>query len=246
MASNPAEVSTRESAPLAALFPQTSSGREESRTQRQVLLAFGPDIAARRALKGTHVMCVVADQVYVLLTDGWTSGGWTTSDASGVRESPGEVDLVSSPRELLAEVKRRSGLTWQQIAYMFGVDRRSVHLWSSGGGMTAANEERLHAVSSLLRAVDAGDPLRTRSVLLSRALGKPLIQRIAAGEDEEGIAATARRVRETVSRVAEDQRSPRRRSPSPIDMLDVPSGSDGGPAGTPLPPADLPPLPDAG
>lgn len=53
---------------------------------------------------------------------------------------------------LLAETHETSGLTWEQIARYFGVSRRAVHLWASGGRMTASNEELL---AHLVRAVEA-------------------------------------------------------------------------------------------
>jgi hypothetical protein len=64
-------------------------------------------------------------------------------------------DAATSGRStalLLAETHEASGLTWEQIARYFGVSRRAVHLWTSGGRMTASNEELL---AHLVRAVEA-------------------------------------------------------------------------------------------
>lgn len=57
-----------------------------------------------------------------------------------------------SPAHLLTEMHETSGLTWDQIARYFGVSRRAVHLWVSGGRMSASNEELL---AHLVRAVEA-------------------------------------------------------------------------------------------
>lgn len=65
------------------------------------------------------------------------------------------------------EVRRRSGLTWEQLATLFGVDRRSVHLWAAGRPLSAANAERLNRTLALVRRVDRGTPSATKTWLLS-------------------------------------------------------------------------------
>lgn len=65
------------------------------------------------------------------------------------------------------EVRRRSGLTWEQLATLFGVDRRSVHLWAAGRPLSAANAERLNRTLALVRRIDRGTPSATRAWLLS-------------------------------------------------------------------------------
>lgn len=57
-----------------------------------------------------------------------------------------------STAQLITDAHGASGLTWDQIARYFGVSRRAVHLWASGGRMTASNEELL---AHLVRAVQA-------------------------------------------------------------------------------------------
>lgn len=57
-----------------------------------------------------------------------------------------------STAALLTATHKASGLTWEQIARYFGVSRRAVHLWVSGGRMSASNEELL---VHLVRAVDS-------------------------------------------------------------------------------------------
>lgn len=64
----------------------------------------------------------------------------------------GEVPSAArSTAQSLTEAHEASGLTWQQIARYFGVSRRAVHLWASGGRMAASNAELL---AHLVRAVD--------------------------------------------------------------------------------------------
>jgi DNA-binding transcriptional regulator YiaG len=67
----------------------------------------------------------------------------------------------------IAELRRRSGLTWDQLARLFGVARRSVHFWASGKPLNAANEERLGRVLAVIRYIDRGSARETRAALLS-------------------------------------------------------------------------------
>ena len=52
------------------------------------------------------------------------------------------VELREPAPTVIAQLRRLTGLTWEQLAYLFGVSRQSVHFWASGGTMTAAH--RLH------------------------------------------------------------------------------------------------------
>lgn len=80
-----------------------------------------------------------------------------------------------STASLLVEAHQASGLTWDQIARFFGVSRRAVHLWASGGRMAASNEELL---AHLLRAVDSVkhlDPFDRRQALLDSSSGLNIV-----------------------------------------------------------------------
>ncbi len=92
----------------------------------------------------------------------WCSSRWTNS---------GDVlDEVVGNRafaDAVLEVRRRSGLTWEQLASLFGVDRRSVHLWASGRPMSASNAERLNRILAVLRCGDRGSASATKAWLHS-------------------------------------------------------------------------------
>lgn len=81
----------------------------------------------------------------------------------------------------LAEVRRLSGLTWDQLARVFGVARRSVHFWASGKPMSSNHVEKLHRVLSVLRKVDRGDTLENRSVLLMANEGTIILDLLRDG-----------------------------------------------------------------
>jgi len=72
-----------------------------------------------------------------------------------------------SPAAALSELRRRSGLTWDQVARLFAVARRSVHFWISGKALNAANEERLSRLLLTIRHIDRGGSTATRVALMS-------------------------------------------------------------------------------
>jgi transcriptional regulator with XRE-family HTH domain len=67
----------------------------------------------------------------------------------------------------IAELRRLSGLTWAQLARLFGVSRRSVHFWASGKPMAPSNEEHLQRVLAVVRKIDRGSASANRTALLS-------------------------------------------------------------------------------
>ena len=67
---------------------------------------------------------------------------------------------------LLERLHAQSGLTWEQIARLFNVSRRSIHLWLAGGRMSAANEERLIRIDQYVSALP-GSPEGKRHQLLA-------------------------------------------------------------------------------
>jgi len=70
-------------------------------------------------------------------------------------------------RSEVIEARRLSGLTWDQLARLFNVSRRSVHFWASGKPMTSGNEEHLHRLLAVLRKIDRGSAGSNRSELLA-------------------------------------------------------------------------------
>lgn len=93
-----------------------------------------------------------------LLQDSYVAGDETTAGVS-IRE---EATVASC----LSELRRRSGLTWDQLARLLGVSRRSLHFWASGKPLAPSNEEHLQRVLSVIRAIDRGSSNETRANLL--------------------------------------------------------------------------------
>jgi DNA-binding transcriptional regulator YiaG len=82
--------------------------------------------------------------------------------------SPERRDSGSRIREL----HDRSGLSWQQIARLFGVSRRAVHLWASGNRMTHHHANLLQKHLAVVSDHDQGEPGATREHLLDSSRGE--------------------------------------------------------------------------
>ena len=67
----------------------------------------------------------------------------------------------------IAELRRLSGLTWDQLARLFSVSRRALHFWASGKPMMPTNEEHLQRLLSVLRKIDRGSASANRRELLA-------------------------------------------------------------------------------
>lgn len=68
-------------------------------------------------------------------------------------------------RENLYEVRRLTGLTWDELAGLLEVDRRTLHNWSQGGPVRSANQTRLAELLSVLRYIDRGSAEANRLAL---------------------------------------------------------------------------------
>ncbi len=84
-----------------------------------------------------------------------------------VTQAPAALQEAPTPRKILHQLHRWSGLTWDQIADLFGVDRRSVHFWSSGRALNAENEEHLFQIWAVFRTIDRGFAPANRAALLN-------------------------------------------------------------------------------
>ncbi len=70
-------------------------------------------------------------------------------------------------RRALHELRRLSGLTWESLADVLGVTRRSVHLWANGGPINSPNEKQVRDLLVALRIVDRGTATENRQLLLT-------------------------------------------------------------------------------
>lgn len=77
---------------------------------------------------------------------------------------------VASTGEQVVRLHEVSGLTWDQLARLFGVSRRAIHNWAAGSKLSARNEEALGQVGALLEERRDFPPAENRTWLLK---GRP-------------------------------------------------------------------------
>ena len=78
-----------------------------------------------------------------------------------------QIPKSQSTGTSIMELRRLSGLTTDQLARIFNVDRRSLHFWASGKRLNAANEERLQRLLTTSRKIDRGRARENRPALLA-------------------------------------------------------------------------------
>jgi hypothetical protein len=70
-------------------------------------------------------------------------------------------------RDAIYEMRRLSGLTWEELAALLSVSRRSLHLWANGGTINATNEKHVRDLTMALRALDRGTARENRNLMLA-------------------------------------------------------------------------------
>jgi hypothetical protein len=98
----------------------------------------------------------------------------------------GENPFQSSYSAIM-ELHRLTGLTWDQLARLFDVSRRSLHFWASGKALNAANEEHLQQILTVIRNIDRGNAKENRSVLLSELPDGTVPFDMLSAKDYQGV-----------------------------------------------------------
>lgn len=136
--------------------------------------------------------------------------------------------IVHLPSESTAhaimEIRRLSGLTWEELGDLFNVSRRSIHHWASGKSVTAKHERMIHRMIAAVRHLDRGDQIDTRALLLSvdQVAGVSTLDLLRAdrfaeamGRVESGWTPAPRRI------PLSDTASTARRPPAPALLLEA-------------------------
>lgn len=115
-----------------------------------------------------------------------TSNGFAQPvEGSSTRTAPALVfePMGVSTAEAVLELRRLSGLTWDELASVFGVSRRALHHWASGSTLTPAHLHQVHQVLHLVRRLSLGvsDALRAR-LLTPSVSGATGIDLLRAGD----------------------------------------------------------------
>jgi DNA-binding transcriptional regulator YiaG len=174
---------------------------------------------------GAMLMPQVREPVLV----GWILAGLGTSTASALPQNrglglhrpveqttAGAAVVVAEPAAAaICELRRLSGFTWDQLARVFDVSRRSLHFWASGKPMLPRNEEHLQRLLSVVRKIDRGSASANRAALLGvRDDGSLPFDLLADGDYERvlsllGQGETRKRAPPRLSETARTARGPR-------------------------------------
>ena len=134
------------------------------------------------------------------------------------------IELREPVPTVIVELRRLTGFTWEQLAHLFNVSRRSVHFWASGSKMTAANRAHLDGVLDTVRLIDRGSITENRAALLAtRDDGATLLDQLAAGNYDIVISSLGhgrQRVASATTTLSPAARAARLPRP-PEDMVDA-------------------------
>jgi DNA-binding transcriptional regulator YiaG len=134
------------------------------------------------------------------------------------------VFTQSSAGAEIGELRRLTGFTWDQLAHLFGLSRRSLHFWASGKPMASSNEEHLHRLLATVRKLDRGSASENRRLLLTASrFGEVPMDLLAAQQYEralEVVGEAASHSRPTPSPLSQAARDARRPRP-PADRVDL-------------------------
>ena len=108
--------------------------------------------------EGTTAGCMLPPVIH--------TGTSASPEGLATEPMPSRVAEDGTARAIL-ELRRLSGLGWEQVADLLEVTRRTVHFWSSGRPINAANAERVQRTLAALRFADLGTASENRALLLT-------------------------------------------------------------------------------
>ena len=89
------------------------------------------------------------------------------------------VPVEPTTSEAIFEIRRRSGLTWDQLSEIFTVPRRKIHQWANGKSPSIQQESEIRSTLTVIRHLDEGDSHATRARLLEVTNGQAPIELIS-------------------------------------------------------------------
>jgi DNA-binding transcriptional regulator YiaG len=135
---------------------------------------------------------VIASKVFLAFPSTATTRATLVRDLLAAREMTTSgltlpsASSTEATQKALNELRKLSGLTWDQLARLFNVSRRSLHFWASGQPLSRFNEENLNRLLGTIQYIDRGSASLNRSLLLKPdSDGRPLFDLLVAGEHEE-------------------------------------------------------------
>jgi hypothetical protein len=163
---------------LAALLPEgTSADAPTASVRSEVQRALAPTVFLVSALVDETSTNVIAEPVPAhAIFAGHSTGAGVLIARSHLGDWRQALWVyphdARSTAELVRDLWGRSGLTWDQLARLFGVSRRAMHAWATGARPNAFHQELLTELTQLVAKIDTGDPRRNRERLLAPQSGR--------------------------------------------------------------------------
>lgn len=73
--------------------------------------------------------------------------------------------LAATQPVTISQLRMFTGLTWEQLADLFGTSRRALHFWASGEEMANENYDHLCRLMETMKAIDRGSAAANRQAL---------------------------------------------------------------------------------
>lgn len=136
----------------------------------------------------------------------WTSSRDFDIGLSAAESPIGEKLATAALSEAVKWLHSESGLTWEQLARLFGVSRRTVHLWATGGRMNSHHFALLNEVTQIIQGLPVSTAQERRELLLlpstrARSLYDRLRDRLSSDYVEANYDDINAAVREALTRL---------------------------------------------
>lgn len=103
----------------------------------------------------------------------------------------GQIEYVpaESTAEAIMEIRRLSGLTWEELGDLFDVSRRSVHHWANGKPTAAKHNQMIRRMLAAVRHLYQGDQVGTHALLLAvdQSIGVSTLDLLKDGRFDEAM-----------------------------------------------------------
>ncbi|AYJ85330.1 hypothetical protein D3Y57_04755 (plasmid) [Sphingomonas paeninsulae] len=77
-----------------------------------------------------------------------------------------DEEVRQSPQDVLQEIRKRTLLTWDQLAQIFRVSRRAVHHWAAGQSLSVGKLGQLHELYKCVQSFGKLEPYQVRLAVL--------------------------------------------------------------------------------
>lgn len=119
---------------------------------------------------GRWILPIVAGTCNWIIGD-LASFGRTGPVAVRETEKSPRSEVLPETAETVRDLHSRSGLSWDELARLVGVSRRTIHNWANGATVSRANARRLTIAANIIKVADLGSPRLTRARLLAPRTG---------------------------------------------------------------------------